>query len=104
MVGCQSSHIEKKKRKYHHQPRHRYDFIIYLFSIRMCTAFHVISHRIVVDINMKILITLFFKVATVTERCRSNTAGHIEVGGNMRLENWPSVHSAFTDAAHRLCS
>lgn len=51
--------------------------------------------------NKQFLTLLFF---TVTERCRSKTAGHIDVGGNIRLENSPSIHSAFTDAAHRLWS
>lgn len=48
--------------------------------------------------------TLFFIDATVTDRCLSNTAGHIDVGGRIKLENFPNEHSAFTDAAHRLCN
>lgn len=48
--------------------------------------------------------TLFFIDATVTERCRSSTAGHIDVGGRIKLANFPNEHSAFTDAAHRLCN
>ena len=49
-------------------------------------------------------LTLFFVDATVTDRCRSNTAGQIEVGGKIKLADSPNVHSAFTDAAHRLCN
>lgn len=40
----------------------------------------------------------------VTDRCRSRTAGHIDVGGRIILADSPSEHSAFTDAAQRLCS
>lgn len=50
------------------------------------------------------LFTLFFMDATVTERCLSNTAGQIDVGGRIRLANWPRLHSALMDAAHRLCN
>lgn len=40
----------------------------------------------------------------VTDLCLSNTAGHIDVGGKIMLADSPSVHSALTDAAQRLCS
>lgn len=40
----------------------------------------------------------------VTDLCLSNTAGHIDVGGKIILADSPREHSAFTDAAHRLCS
>lgn len=40
----------------------------------------------------------------VTDLCLSNTAGHIDVGGRIKLANFPNVHSAFTEDAQRLCS
>lgn len=46
--------------------------------------------------------TLLRVEALLTDRCRSNTAGHIAVGGNIRLENSPSMHSALTVDAQRL--
>lgn len=48
--------------------------------------------------------TLFLIDATVTERCLSSTAGHIDVGGRIKLANFPNEHSVFTDAAQRLCN
>lgn len=40
----------------------------------------------------------------VTDLCLSSTAGHIDVGDKIIFADSPSVHSAFTDAAQRLCS
>lgn len=43
-------------------------------------------------------------VVNVTDLCLSSTAGQIDVGGRIMLADSPREHSAFTDAAQRLCS
>lgn len=47
--------------------------------------------------------TLDFIFVTLEERCRSSTAGHIDVGGKTKLENLPKLHSILTLFAQRLC-
>ena len=49
-----------------------------------------------------IIVTLFFELATFTDRCLSSTAGQMAVGEMIMAANSPSVHSAFTEGAHRL--
>lgn len=49
-----------------------------------------------------LIITLFLALATLTDRCRSSTAGQMAVGDIIMFACSPKLHSAFTDGAHRL--
>lgn len=49
-------------------------------------------------------ITFDFIFVTLADRCRSSTAGHMAVGGTVKLENFPRLHSILTLLAHRLCN